>query len=134
MAYDFWRRKVCERLTDPEKQKIMAPETAPYYFGTKRSPLEADYYDVLNQKNVHIHDLNAVPLKSFHEKGLLMADDKLHEFDAVALATGFDSYTGSLTQMGLKNKDGVDLADLWKDGISTYLGMTISGFPNMFIA
>lgn len=40
LAYDFWRKKVCARLTDPEKNKIMAPEVAPYYFGTKRSPLE----------------------------------------------------------------------------------------------
>lgn len=79
----------------------MAPEKAPYYFGTKRNPLENDYYEVLNQSNVTIHDLNAVPLKSFHEKGLVMADDKLHEFDAVVLATGFDSYTGSLTNMGM---------------------------------
>lgn len=36
--------------------------------------------------------------------------------------------------LGLKNKDGVDVKDLWKDGISTYLGMTISGFPNFFMA
>ena len=63
-----------------------------------------------------------------------MEDDKLYEFDAVALATGFDSYTGSLTQMGLRNKDGIELAELWKDGISTYLGITISGFPNFFMA
>lgn len=78
----------------------MAPEIAPYYFGTKRSPLEQDYYEVLNQPNVHIHDLKVNPLKSFHEKGLEMSDGTLYEFDAVALATGFDSYTGSLTQMG----------------------------------
>lgn len=78
----------------------IAPEIPPYYFGTKRSPLEQDYYEVLNQRNVSIHDLKAVPLKSFHEKGLLMSDDKLYKFDAIALATGFDSYTGSLTQMG----------------------------------
>jgi len=83
---------------------------------------------------VHIHNLSKVPLKSFHEKGLLMADDKLLEFDAVVLATGFDSYSGSLTQMGLKSKDGVALADMWKDGLNTYLGLTISGFPNMFMA
>lgn len=111
----------------------MAPEVMPYYFGTKRSPLEQDYYEVLNQPNVSIHDLSKVPLQSFHERGLLMADDKLHEFDAIALATGFDSYTGSLTNMGLKNRDGVPLKDLWKEGVSTYLGITIAGFPNMFM-
>ena len=55
---------------------------------------------MINQPKVKIHDLNAAPLRSFHEKGLVMADDKLHEFDAIVLATGFDSYTGSLTTMG----------------------------------
>jgi cation diffusion facilitator CzcD-associated flavoprotein CzcO len=49
------------------------------------------------------------------------------------LATGFDTFTGSLTNMGLKSKDGKDLKELWKDGIFTYLGLTISGFPNCFM-
>lgn len=133
VLYQYWRKKICERLTDPEKQNIMCPETKPYYFGTKRSPLEQDYYEVLNQDNVKIHDLNQAPLKSFTEKGLLMSDGTEYEFDAVALATGFDSYSGSMTQMGLKNKDGVDLKDLWKEGVHSYLGITISGFPNMFM-
>lgn len=35
--------------------------------------------------------------------------------------------------MGLKNKDGVDIKDVWKDGIRTYLGMTFNGFPNAFM-
>ena len=38
-----------------------------------------------------------------------------------------------LTQMGLKNKDGVDIKDVWRDGIRTYLGMTFHGFPNCFM-
>lgn len=111
----------------------MAPTEQPYYFGTKRNPLEQDYYEVLAQPNVHIHDLSAIPLKSFHERGLVMADDSLKEFDVVVLATGFDSFSGSMTQMGLKNKDGVDLRELWeKNGVSMYLGLTMAGFPNMF--
>lgn len=36
--------------------------------------------------------------------------------------------------MGLKNKDGVDMKDLWRDnGITSYLGMTFAGFPNAFM-
>ncbi|KAK4612125.1 FAD-binding monooxygenase acrE [Fulvia fulva] len=134
LVYDYWRKRVCERLTDPEKQKIMAPEKPPYYFNTKRSPLEQDYYEVLDQSNVHLHDLSKSPLKSFTEKGLLMADDKAYDFDAVVLATGFDSFTGSLTHLGLRNKDGILLKDLWQEGVNTYLGLTIAGFPNMFMA
>ena len=34
----------------------------------------------------------------------------------------------SITQMGFKNKHGVDIKDIWNDGgISTYLGMTLKG-------
>lgn len=84
----------------------MAPADMPFYFGTRRTPLEHDYYEVLDRPNVHLHDLQAISLRSFSERGLVMADDKEHFFDAVILATGFDSFTGSLTQMGLKNKDG----------------------------
>ncbi|KXT09552.1 hypothetical protein AC579_238 [Pseudocercospora musae] len=134
ITYQWWRKKVCERLTDPEKNKIMAPEKKPYYFGTKRSPLEQDYYEVLNRPNVQIHDLNESPLEKFTEKGMVMADDKEYAFDAVVLATGFDSFTGSITKMGLKNKDGIDIKDIWDKGVNTYLGITVGGFPNMFMA
>lgn len=44
IIYQIWRKKICARLTDPKKNRIMAPEKKPYYFGTKRTPLEQDYY------------------------------------------------------------------------------------------
>ena len=94
-VYDFWAKKTRARLNDPVKRDIMAPLDPPYLFGTKRNPLEMDYYDVLNQNNVEIVDLNATPLKAFQPTGMLMSDEKLHEFDIVVLATGFDSFTGS---------------------------------------
>ncbi|KAF2640036.1 FAD/NAD(P)-binding domain-containing protein [Massarina eburnea CBS 473.64] len=137
VVYDFWKKKVRERLTDPEKQKLMAPDDAPYYFGTKRSPLESDYYTVLDQPNVDIVDLNKNPIDTFTEKGLKVAGEDdgggEREFDVVVCATGFDSFTGSLTHMGLKNKDGIDIKDVWSDGVRTYLGMMMHGFPNAFM-
>jgi cation diffusion facilitator CzcD-associated flavoprotein CzcO len=112
----------------------MAPDEAPYYYGTKRSPLEHDYYDVLNQPNVSIVDLNANPIETFTEKGIKLGGEaEPREYDVVVLATGFDSFTGSLTQMGLKNKDGVGIKDIWGKSVRTYLGMTMHGFPNAFM-
>lgn len=35
--------------------------------------------------------------------------------------------------MGLLNKDGVELKELWQDGIKSYLGILINGFPNAFM-
>ncbi|KAF2711829.1 FAD/NAD(P)-binding domain-containing protein [Pleomassaria siparia CBS 279.74] len=134
VVYDFWKRKVKERLKDPKKQALMAPDEAPYYFGTKRNPLESDYYDVLNQRNVDIVNLVASPLRSFTPTGMqLEGEETPRDFDVVILATGFDAYTGSLTHMGLKNKDAIDIKDVWADGVKTYLGIMMHGFPNAFM-
>lgn len=38
-----------------------------------------------------------------------------------------------MTNMGLKNKDGIDLREIWKDGVTTYLGLLVKGFPNLFM-
>jgi cation diffusion facilitator CzcD-associated flavoprotein CzcO len=134
IVYDFWRKKVRERLTDPRKAELMAPEEPPYYFSTRRSPLEQDYYDVLNRENVDIVDIRKHPIVSFSESGLqLHGEGEAREFDYVVCATGFDSFSGSLTNMGLKSKDGVDIKEVWKDGIRTYLGMMFNGFPNAFM-
>lgn len=95
LVYDFWAKKIRARMSDPVKQDLMAPLEPPYWFGTKRNPLEQDYYECLDMKHVEIVDLNATPLKKFYDKGILTEDGKYHEFDVVVLATGFDSFTGS---------------------------------------
>ncbi|KAF2490632.1 FAD/NAD(P)-binding domain-containing protein [Lophium mytilinum] len=133
VVYDFWKKKIRARMTDPKKQELMAPEEPPYYFATKRNPLEKDYYEILDQPNVEIVDLTKAPLKSFTETGLELEDGSTHDFDCVVLATGFDSFTGSMSNMGLKSKDGVDIKDIWSKGMSTYLGLLIGGFPNAFM-
>lgn len=134
IVYDFWKRKVRERLTDPKKQRLMAPDEATYYFGTKRTPLEHDYYEVLNQDNVEIVDLNEHPITAFTERGMRLEGEECErDFDVIICATGFDSFTGSLTNMGLKNKDDVDIKDVWKEGVRTYMGIMMNGFPNAFM-
>ena len=51
------------------------------------------------------------------------------ELDVIALATGFDSVTGGMKNMGLKDVDGVPLSERWKTGTWSYLGMSCAGFP-----
>ena len=95
VVYDFWAKKVRERMTDPKKRELMAPDVPPYHFGTKRSPLEQDYYEMLDRSNVEIVNLNDEPLKTFNETGMLLEGGKQMDFDVVVLATGFDSFSGS---------------------------------------
>ena len=57
---------------------------------------------------------------------------KLQEFDVIVFATGFDSITGGITQIDILGTDGSTVGDKWKGGTYTQLGMTTSGFPNLF--
>jgi cation diffusion facilitator CzcD-associated flavoprotein CzcO len=52
--------------------------------------------------------------------------------DAIILATGFAS-TEFLAPMEIAGLEGRDLNDVWRDGPEAYLGLTVSGFPNLFI-
>ncbi|KAK3680349.1 hypothetical protein LTR37_021309 [Vermiconidia calcicola] len=133
-AYNFWRKKQSQRVKDPEKRKVLFPEQKPHPFGVKRPCLEQNYYETLDKPNVEIVDINVndgTPIEKFTEKGIV-SGGKEHEFDIIVLATGFDVVTGGMTSMGLKSINGTYLSDEWKAAANTFLGTTISGYPNLF--
>lgn len=131
-AYDFWAKKTRARITDPKKRDLLAPLEPPHPFGTKRPSLEQNFYEICNQENVHIVNTSAAPIEDITESGIRTADGQHYEVDVIAIATGFDSINGGMKSMGLRDVNGVDLADRWADGTTTYLGLTIRDYPNMF--
>ncbi|KAE9374649.1 FAD/NAD(P)-binding domain-containing protein [Stipitochalara longipes BDJ] len=134
-AYNFWAKKQRQRIKNPAKRDLLCPLEPPHAFGIKRPCLEQNYYEVLDQDNVDIVDISEKggnQIVEFTETGIKTADGKVHEVDVVALATGFDITTGGMTSMGLKSVNGTYLKDEWKASANTYLGTTISGYPNMF--
>ncbi|KAG7085275.1 hypothetical protein E1B28_013888 [Marasmius oreades] len=98
----------------------------------RRLSLEQTYYEVFNQDNVDLIDLNENPIAEFTSKGIVTGDGKEHEFDVIVLATGWDGVTGAMTKIDIRGIGGQTVAEKWKDGVYTNLGMTVSGFPNMF--
>jgi len=52
--------------------------------------------------------------------------------DIIVYATGFYS-NPFLKEIAVKGEDGLDLRQHWKEGAYAYLGVTTSGFPNMFM-
>ncbi|KJX98671.1 hypothetical protein TI39_contig398g00004 [Zymoseptoria brevis] len=64
--------------------------------------------------------------------GIRTADGELRDYDLVILATGFDSITGSITQIDIRNSEGQSVEDKWAKATYTNLGMTTAGFPNLF--
>jgi cation diffusion facilitator CzcD-associated flavoprotein CzcO len=130
-AYNFWRDKTRQRIKDPRKQELLAPMIQPHPFGTKRPSLEQGYFEVFNQDNVELVDINATPIVKLTKKGIQTAG-KEYEVDIVILATGFDSVTGPFKQIDIRGPSGLSLSEKWADGSLTYLGVSANGFPNMF--
>ncbi|PYI11980.1 FAD/NAD(P)-binding domain-containing protein [Aspergillus sclerotiicarbonarius CBS 121057] len=132
LMYDFWARKTRPRIHDPKKRDLLVPLEPLHPFGAKRGSLEVDYFEAFNQPNVHLVNLREEHIVEFKSHGIVTSSGAYHELDAVVFATGFDGVTGSLINMGLCNTEGKSLEEEWKDGATTYLGLTISGYPNMF--
>ncbi|KKK18894.1 hypothetical protein P175DRAFT_0477902 [Aspergillus ochraceoroseus IBT 24754] len=131
-AYDFWRAKTLPRIKNPEQREILAPAVPPYPFGTKRIALEQAYFEMFSQDHVDLVDLQTTPVTHATET-TICTTSQAFEVDILVLATGFDLITGGLNQIAIKNGQGKLLSDYWATGISTYLGMTVAGFPNLFI-
>ena len=127
---DYIRERIHERVNDPAVADLLAPKGYPY--GTKRPPLETNYYEVFNQDNVTLVDIKSAPIESITETGVRTATAE-YEFDVIVLATGFDAMTGPLMKLGIVGRDGLKLSDKWAHGPRTYLGLTVSGFPNLFL-
>ena len=130
-AYNFWARKTRARIHDPVKRDILAPLEPPHPFGTKRPSLEQNYYDQFNSDHMNVIDIKKNPIVGIEPKGIRLEDGFLHECDVIALATGFDSLTGGMKSMGLRNIHGQPLSETWAQGTWSYLGMTCNGYPNM---
>lgn len=130
-AYNFWRDKTRARISDPRLKDILAPMVQPHAFGCKRISLENGFYEIFNQPNVSMVDLNVTPIVEVTETGI-KTTEKLWEFDYVVCATGFDAITGGLNEIDIRGKSGQKLRTKWLDGVRTYLGLAVSQFPNMF--
>jgi cyclohexanone monooxygenase len=128
-AAEFIRRKIRERVNDPEVAETLSPRSYP--FGTKRPCLDTNYYETFNKPNVHLVDLRKTPLVELTANGL-RTSEREYEFDAIVFATGFDAMTGALTAIDIRGKGGIALREKWAEGPRSYLGVAVAGFPNLF--
>lgn len=96
----------------------------------KRPSLEQDYYEEMDRPHVTLVDVKANPVARVVPTGILTADNHLHKIDILALATGFDSVTGGYKDIAITGLSGLRLAEKWREGTYTYLGLTVAGFPN----
>jgi cation diffusion facilitator CzcD-associated flavoprotein CzcO len=128
-AAEFIRQQVRNRVDDPELARKLEPRGYP--FATKRPCLDTAYYETYNRDDVHLVDLREEELLEITATGV-RTSVREYEFDSLVIATGFDAMTGALLGVDIRGKDGVTLRDKWRAGPESYLGLAVSGFPNLF--
>ncbi|MEU6643611.1 NAD(P)/FAD-dependent oxidoreductase [Saccharomonospora sp. NPDC046836] len=129
IACAWMAKKIASIVDDPEVVDKLTP-THPY--GAKRPPAADGYYQAFNEPHVRLVDIKETPIEAFTEKGIRTTEDEF-EVDLIVLATGFDAITGAFTRMDIRGIGGRDLNEYWREGPRTYLGLGVSGFPNMFM-
>jgi cation diffusion facilitator CzcD-associated flavoprotein CzcO len=132
VAYNIWRKWVHSRVKDSKKAELLAPEKPPHAFGIKRPSLEQDFYEVVDQPNVDIVDINEMTIVEITDTGIRTSDGLVHDVDVIILATGFDAVTGGLTSIDLRGTDGRSIKEAWADGTRTSFGLAVPKFPNLF--
>ncbi len=120
------RRHLAASVADSRLRALLTPD---YRVGCKRVLLSDDYYPALQRPNV---ELITEPIESIGPWGVRTRDGVEREVDAIVYGTGFNA-TGYLTRLRLVGLQGRELNETWRGRPNTLLGITVSGFPNLYL-
>jgi cation diffusion facilitator CzcD-associated flavoprotein CzcO len=114
------------QLRDPEVRRKVWPD---YTFGCKRILFSSAFLPALQRANVEVVTDRITALT---EHGVLTADGSEREVDCVIYGTGFKS-NDFMFPMAINGAGDRSLTDAWAGGAHAHLGMTVPGFPSMFV-
>jgi cation diffusion facilitator CzcD-associated flavoprotein CzcO len=120
------RKYIARAVKDPALRAKLTPS---YRFGCKRVLISNDWYPTLQQHHVSVVTDG---IEAITETGVRTADGVVREVDALILGTGF-RVTEYLSSIRIAGRNGVELNDAWRHSLRNYLGITVSGFPNLFL-
>ncbi len=118
----FMRRQV----PDPELLATVIPD---YAFGCKRVLFSSHYLPALARPNVELVTDGIVAVT---EGGIRTDAGREHELDCIIWSTGFRA-SEFMAPMRVTGTDGRELSEVWRHGAHAHLGITVPGFPSMFL-
>jgi cation diffusion facilitator CzcD-associated flavoprotein CzcO len=113
-------------IADPDLRAKMTPD---YEIGCKRILVSDDFYPALARPNAHVETGG---IAAIEPGGVRLADGGFSPFDVLIWGTGFDTHH-FIAPLTVTGSGGRKLADDWKDGAEAYRGVSVTGYPNMFI-
>lgn len=125
LAENLGRRHIGKYVKDRALRKQLTPR---YTMGCKRTLLSDDYYPALVRPNV---DVITDGIAEVRKHSIVTSDGTERATDAIVLCTGF-KVSELLSGLDVKGVGGRDLETDWREGARTHLGITVSGYPNLF--
>ncbi|MGB6425035.1 MAG: NAD(P)/FAD-dependent oxidoreductase, partial [Solirubrobacterales bacterium] len=114
------------QLRDPEVRRKAWPD---YTFGCKRILFSSHFLPALQRPNV---ELISEAITEITPSGLRTSDGVEHRVDCIIWGTGFRT-NDFMFPMEVVGANGERLAETWSEGPHAHLGMTVPGFPSMFV-
>ncbi|MES2817597.1 MAG: NAD(P)/FAD-dependent oxidoreductase [Pseudomonadota bacterium] len=121
-----FHRHLARAIADPVLRGLLTPD---YPLGCKRILISNDYYPALAQAKVQVIGQAITEVTA---RGLVTVDGREHGVDAIIYGSGFAA-TDFLAPMRISGLDGRELNQAWQAGAEAYKGISVSGFPNLFI-
>lgn len=115
--------------------RATAEALKPWYgYFCKRPCFHDEYLQTFNRDNVTLVDTHGRGVERITEAGVVV-DGIEYELDCLIFATGFEVGTDYSRRAGFEviGRDGLTLTDAWRDGVRTFQGLCVHGFPNCFI-
>lgn len=131
-ACDYLAGKIREAVEDPDTAEALIPDARRFPVGARRLVMDDDYYARFNEPHVHLVDTRKDAIAEITATGIAQESGRHTDLDVIVLATGFDALTGALLDVDIRGEGGVALSDEWSSGPRSFLGLTVSGFPNLF--
>lgn len=114
------------QVPDPALRAALTPD---FRIGCKRILLTNDWLPTLSRADV---DVVTSALTEVTDTGVRDGAGTLHDVDTIIFATGFTSTEPPVAHL-LTGTNGDTLAEHWAGSPSAHLGITVSGFPNLFL-
>jgi cation diffusion facilitator CzcD-associated flavoprotein CzcO len=114
------------QVPDPELRAKLTPK---FEFGCKRVIVSSDFYPALTRANV---ELVNDAISELRERSIITTDGCERPVDVIIYGTGFRAIE-MLKGIRIVGTNGVEIHDAWRDRISAFLGITVTGFPNLFL-
>ena len=99
----------------------------------KRPCFHDEYLQAFNRPSTHLIDTDGKGVERVTDKGVV-ANGEEFEVDCIIYASGFEVGTDFVERSGYEvtGRDGLKLSEYWQDGMRSFHGLHVHGFPNMF--